>query len=94
VPEFEGQRPPFAPGHELSVRHGAYSTLWLTARADETVDALRSLATRYRENDEPMVRLLAATLARIEAAIEALDAGGRRLPLYVEPPVRGSHLVA
>lgn len=25
VPAFEGQRPPFEPGHELSMRHGAYS---------------------------------------------------------------------
>jgi hypothetical protein len=25
VPEFEGQRPPFAPGNKLAVRHGAHS---------------------------------------------------------------------
>ncbi|MCU1691150.1 MAG: hypothetical protein JWM64_241 [Frankiales bacterium] len=25
VPAFEGQRPPFQPGHTLSTRHGAYS---------------------------------------------------------------------
>lgn len=25
VPEFEGQRPPFAPGNQLAVTHGAYS---------------------------------------------------------------------
>lgn len=63
----------FEPGHELSLSHGAYSKLKLTKRAGELVDELRDLVTRYRPSDEPLVRLLAMTWARLEAAMDALE---------------------
>ena len=65
TPAFEGQRQPLEPGHELTVRHGAYSQLRLTQRAGEVVDEFRELVSRYRASEEPMVRLLAVTWARV-----------------------------
>lgn len=48
VPEFEGQRPPFAPGHELSLQHGAYSPRKVDPLAQELVDlVLEDPATSY-----------------------------------------------
>jgi hypothetical protein len=63
----------FELGHSLSVRHGAYSNLKLTARAGEIVDELRELVTRYRPSDELLVCLLAVTWTRVEAAAETLE---------------------
>ena len=40
VPEFEGQRPPFQPGHELSVTHGAYSPRIVDPIAKDLVDMM------------------------------------------------------
>jgi len=74
TPAFEGQRPPFEPGHELSVRHGAYSELRLGKRVDELVPDLREQVVGYRSSDEVMVRLLAVSLARAEAHAAALEA--------------------
>jgi len=39
-PAFDGQRPPFKPGHEVSTRHGAYSPRKVDPLATELVDAL------------------------------------------------------
>jgi hypothetical protein len=84
-----GQRPPLEPGHELTVRHGAYSQLRLTQRAGEIVDEFRELVSRYRASDEPMVRLLAVTWARVEAAAEALEkADGPEQPSRLERDLR------
>lgn len=82
TPAFEGQRPPLRPGHEhrfevgndVAVRHGAESTIRLTVRAGELVDGLRDLVIAYRPSDEPMLTLLAVTIARVEAAAAALEA--------------------
>ncbi len=38
VPASAGQRPPFAPGHELSLRHGAYLPRKVDPLARELVD--------------------------------------------------------
>ena len=84
-----GQRPPLEPVHELTVRHGAYSQLRLTQRAGEIVDEFRELVSRYRASDEPMVRLLAVTWARVEAAAEALEkADGPEQPSRLERDLR------
>jgi hypothetical protein len=40
VPAFEGQRPPFGPGHELSVSHGARSERRLGPLTDMFVAGL------------------------------------------------------
>ena len=39
-PSFPGQRPPFRPGHELSVQHGAYSPRKVDPLATELVELL------------------------------------------------------
>jgi hypothetical protein len=94
TPAFEGQRPPLEPGHELTVRHGAYSQLRLTQRAGEIVDEFRELVSRYRAS-EPMVRLLAVTWARVEAAAEALEkADGPEQPSRLERDLRARVRVA
>jgi hypothetical protein len=68
TPAFEGQRPPFQPGHELSTRHGAYSPRRLRDEADSIAAELRRIVPTGSEADEPSILLLALTLARIEAA--------------------------
>lgn len=40
TPAFPGQRPPFAPGHELSVQHGAFSPRKVDPLATELVQRL------------------------------------------------------
>jgi hypothetical protein len=48
TPAFEGQRPPFPVGHELSVRHGAFSPRRVDPLASELVDlVLADPATAY-----------------------------------------------
>jgi hypothetical protein len=64
---------PFEAGHRLSTKHGAYSSVAIGPRASEIADELRAELVIYTAADEPVVRLLALTLARIERASEALD---------------------
>jgi hypothetical protein len=64
---------PFPKGNTLSLRHGAYSTVYLSKRAAQLAAEIRDVAPVYEECDEPVVRLLATTLARVEAATKALD---------------------
>ena len=79
----------FLAGHDLSLRHGAYSSsLRLAPRADELAAELRKVVPGYSPADEPMVRLLALVLARIErasAALEKVDdaADGKELTAYL-----------
>lgn len=73
APAFEGQRPPFTPGHDVSLRHGAYADLRLGDRVAELADELRPLVPAGRPADEVALRLLALCLARIEAAHAALE---------------------
>lgn len=40
APAFDGQRPPFEPGHELSMKHGAYSVRKVGPRAEQLVQAV------------------------------------------------------
>jgi hypothetical protein len=72
VPVFEGQREPFAPGHELSVKHGAYADVKLTPRTDELADQIRDGVPGRRPVDDIAIRLLALCLARVEAAAAVL----------------------
>jgi hypothetical protein len=66
----------FPPRHELSTRHGAYAVVKLGPRVDELASELRELVPTYQPADEPAVRLLALTLARLERAEEALEQAG------------------
>jgi hypothetical protein len=72
-PAFEGQKPPFEPGNQLAIRHGAYSTLSLAPRAAELADEIRRVVPVYSPADEILVRSLALALARVERAQAALD---------------------
>jgi hypothetical protein len=42
TPEFRGQRPPFPPGNELAVQHGAYSPRKVDPLAREILEAVLS----------------------------------------------------
>jgi hypothetical protein len=74
-PVFEGQRPPFTPGNELSVRHGAFSMVKLEPRVHELVGEIRELVPAWRPPDDVTIHLLAIALARIEALYAKLTAG-------------------
>lgn len=85
VPAFEGQRPPFEPGHTASMTHGAYATIALKPRADELAQMIRVLmGDNYGEPHEMAIAaaaMAAARLERVEAARESAtdDELGRRL---------------
>jgi hypothetical protein len=77
-PAFEGQRPPFQPGHELSTRHGAYSPRKVEPLARELVDAVlndpaaaHAHAPAYRfalwawAHDEAQVQLLSEYIVKL-----------------------------
>lgn len=49
VPEFEGQRPPFLPGHQINRTHGAYSPSATTERAQELITALAEVDPQWVE---------------------------------------------
>jgi hypothetical protein len=63
----------FQPGHTLSLKHGARSVVALGPRVDELAGDLCPLVPAYTASDEPAVRLLAMTLARLERAEAALE---------------------
>ncbi|MDN5919512.1 MAG: hypothetical protein L0I76_31175 [Pseudonocardia sp.] len=72
-PAFPGQRPPFRPGHEVNLRHGAFTPRIVEPRAAELVEAVLA---------EPDVAYLATpsyrpslhAWARAEAQVELLAA--------------------
>ncbi len=73
MPVFEGQRPPFEPGNQVAVTHGAYSTLSIGRRAVELAEEIRAVVPVRSPADEPTIRLLAQTLAQVERGIAALE---------------------
>lgn len=87
VPDFPTQRPPFSPGHELSLRHGAYSPRHVEPLAAELVELVladpecaHAHAGRWRPalwawaRAEAQVQLLSEYLAK--AAEETGDGVG------------------
>jgi hypothetical protein len=78
------------PGNTLSMRHGSYSTVWLSKRAAQVAAEVRDVMPVYEPADEPVVRLLALALARVEAAAKAIDrldseTAGREIGAYMLP---------
>jgi hypothetical protein len=76
TPEFEGQRPPFQPGNQLAVTHGAYSSKRIDPVAAGFRDEiLSSPAMQYLL--EPQYAAIfwqyCRTAARIQAIEDALD---------------------
>jgi hypothetical protein len=72
TPAFAGQREPFKPGHQLSVRHGAHSVVRLHDRADELAAGLWELLPSKNPAFGPAVAVAAIAGARVEAAAAAL----------------------
>src|SRR5579875_2353357 len=71
TPAFEGQRPPFEPGHELSLRHGAYSPRKVDPLARELVDqVLATTGTGHVHRPEYRPALWA--WGRAEAQVQLL----------------------
>jgi len=65
---------PFQPGHELSMRHGAYSSaLRLKPRAEELAKTLReAMGNSYDPRFEGAIAGAAMVAARLEKAMDAL----------------------
>jgi len=76
TPEFEGQRPPFQPGNELAVTHGAYSAKRIDPVANQFRDEILS-APAMQYLLEPQYAAVfwqyCRTAARIQAIEDALD---------------------
>lgn len=71
TPEFEGQRPPFQPGHTLSTRHGGYSP----RRVDPLANEIRSAVLADPSTDYLQAPRYAAAVwgwARAEAQVQLL----------------------
>src|SRR5438132_6230019 len=71
-PDFPGQRPPFARGNDLSVRHSSYAVVQLAPRAQELAAEIRQVIPLYSPADEYAVAALALILAQLERASIAL----------------------
>jgi hypothetical protein len=72
TPEFEGQRPPFQPGNEAAVQHGAWSPRRVDPLAGELVDlVLSDPATAYLQAGHWRPALWA--WARAEAQVQLLE---------------------
>jgi hypothetical protein len=66
----------FAPGNDLSLRHGALSPRLVGTRAAEIAEHVAALVPNYSPASAPTVELLARELARIELADAWLDDHG------------------
>ena len=99
-PKRDYSWPPFEPGHELSMRHGAYATLHLRPRVEEIATRLReAMGEEFDDRFTPALEAGALAAARVERALghvlspdvteealaEKLDANARGwLRLYVQ----------
>jgi hypothetical protein len=76
VPAFEGQRPPFQPGHELTLRHGAYSPRKVDPLARELVEGLlgdESLGFLKAPSYRPALWAWARAEAQVQLLSEYLE---------------------
>ncbi|WP_147251476.1 P27 family phage terminase small subunit [Blastococcus sp. TBT05-19] len=71
TPAFPGQRPPFQPGHTLSLRHGVYSDRRIEPLAQQFVDAYAAdpSVTWLTTADGPALH----ALGRAEAKVQLLE---------------------
>jgi hypothetical protein len=82
VPAFPGQRPPFPPGNQLSVRHGAYSPRRVEPVAAELLAAvLGEPPAGYLA--EPVYRPALEAWAQAEARVRLLDEWVSGMPISV-----------
>jgi hypothetical protein len=77
TPAFEGQRAPFAPGHDLGGRppeHGAYAELALSPRAEALAARLRELGAEHlTPADEAGLAVAALSAIQLSCATGALE---------------------
>jgi hypothetical protein len=77
TPAFEGQRPPFEPGHELGgrpVEHGAYAVLALSPKALELAAELRAVyGGSEGDADELGRRVLAMCTLQLAASTSSVE---------------------
>jgi hypothetical protein len=76
TPAFPAQRPPAEPGNQLATTHGARAFVKLAPRAAQLADDIRAVAPAGDDSDEVAIRLLALTLAQVEAATSWLAEQG------------------
>lgn len=69
-PERGYSWPPFAEGHTLSHRHGAYATLYLSPRVEEIAIRLReAVGESFDDRFTPAIEAAALAAARVERAL-------------------------
>lgn len=73
VPAFEGQRPPFQPGHELSTVHGAYSPRRVDPLAAQLVELLLGDPSVPAHAKAAAYRLELWALARATAQAQLIE---------------------
>lgn len=97
VPEFKGQRPPLQPGHEVTLKHGAYSPRRVDPLAKDLVDLMLAdpglgylTAPAYR----PELWAWARAEARVQLLQEYLEdrAGDDTVPDPSDERVRSAEL--
>lgn len=76
TPAWPGQRPPFAPGHDLSTTHGAYSEARLIPLSEKVYAELRASLVSWDDAYEIPVRAVAEIRARRILAVRWLDEHG------------------
>lgn len=74
VPEFPGQRPPFAVGNSVALKHGGKSVVALRPRAAELVEHIKDVMPVYTDADGMMVEILGMQLAQAERVNEIIVA--------------------
>jgi len=72
TPEFDGQRPPFRPGHEHSLVHGAYSERRVGPLAEQFAAELLASADTPAHIQSPLFAAAVHAWARAEAVVTLL----------------------
>jgi hypothetical protein len=72
-PAFPGQRPPFGPGNEINLRHGARSERKIAPRAQAVLDDLMADPSLPSYLHDASYRGALAGLARAEAVVDMLE---------------------
>ena len=74
----------FQPGHTLTLRHGAYSTVKLSQAASQLLPWLREIAPAASDADEPVLAQLAIAMVRssfADAALAQVEEAAAEQPL-------------
>ena len=90
TPNPNGQKPPFEPGNDLAVTHGAWSEALVSPAAEAVRAEMQVSGPEYLREPMfgPAVRLVAADVARAERVAAYVD--GLPLEEQIEPPKPGT----